>query len=456
MTTAKQLAYLLGALTLGFLLFTGCDISKPNNPNSSEKKGSAEVSIQLGKVGALAKKSAIDLNTLTLTLSATGETPVTQVIALSGSAQQTVTKIFDNLASQKEWILTAVTKDIEGMVIHSGTKAFTVPIEAVANVSLNLDAQYSMLKANLFPIRDSVTICSLSVDGQGVAGLSFAKGSRVGDTVNLSYDYLSATASGVLHTLVISAYGEMWGKQQLLYKGETTITAVSGVDQSSTITLSWVGPSTPPTGGASITVTLGAIGTITVNAELEGAAIVPPVTPPNTFTDPRDGKLYKTVTIGTQTWMAENLAYLPQVDAMADGSENVANGKYYYVYGYTPSGATEAEQVANAKVTANYTKYGVLYNWHAVKTGNIAPPGWHVPTEAEWDTLQNYLIANGYNWDNTTSGNKIAKSMAAQTDWIGSTFQGAIGNDLSKKQCQHVFGFAGRLSLQQWKFLQHW
>jgi uncharacterized protein (TIGR02145 family) len=46
--------------------------------------------------------------------------------------------------------------------------------------------------------------------------------------------------------------------------------------------------------------------------------------------------------------------------------------------------------------------------------------------------LQNYLIANGYNWDGTTSGNKIAKSMAATTDWKISTQAGAIGNDPAK------------------------
>ena len=41
----------------------------------------------------------------------------------------------------------------------------------------------------------------------------------------------------------------------------------------------------------------------------------------------------------------------------------------------------------------------------------FAPEGWRVPTDAEWTTLENYLIANGYNYDGTTTGNKIAKAM---------------------------------------------
>jgi uncharacterized protein (TIGR02145 family) len=75
-------------------------------------------------------------------------------------------------------------------------------------------------------------------------------------------------------------------------------------------------------------------------------------------------------------------------------------------------------------------KYGALYNWYVVSpinTKRIAPAGWHVPSKAEWDTLQNYLIANGYNWDNTTTGNKIAKALAAKTDWQTHTTAGTIG-----------------------------
>ena len=68
-----------------------------------------------------------------------------------------------------------------------------------------------------------------------------------------------------------------------------------------------------------------------------------------------------------------------------------------------------------------------LYNWYAVKgiydndpsTPNkeFAPEGWHVPSQAEWITLEEYLIDNGFNYDGTTIGNKIGKAMASTTGW---------------------------------------
>ena len=66
----------------------------------------------------------------------------------------------------------------------------------------------------------------------------------------------------------------------------------------------------------------------------------------------------------------------------------------------------------------------------------FAPEGWHVPSDAEWTTLEEYLIANGYNYDGSTTGDKIGKSMASTTGWSDSTNAGAppagaVGNDQS-------------------------
>jgi uncharacterized protein (TIGR02145 family) len=103
-----------------------------------------------------------------------------------------------------------------------------------------------------------------------------------------------------------------------------------------------------------------------------------------TFTDNRDGRVYKKITIGIQTWMAENLAYLPAVSPPADGSEI---DPYYYVCGY------EGSNVSDAKATANYDTYGVLYNWPAALTA--CPAGWHLPTDAEWTTLTDFPGLSG-------------------------------------------------------------
>ena len=87
------------------------------------------------------------------------------------------------------------------------------------------------------------------------------------------------------------------------------------------------------------------------------------------------------------------------------------------------------------------SKNGYLYNWYSVNTGKLAPTGWHVPTDAEWTTLENYLITNGYNYDNTTSGNKIAKSLASITSWSSNSNTGVVGNtDYPSKR--NVTGFS--------------
>jgi len=98
------------------------------------------------------------------------------------------------------------------------------------------------------------------------------------------------------------------------------------------------------------------------------------------FIDARDSQSYETVQIGDQCWMAENLAYLPGVSPSSQGSDS---DPYYYVYGYHGTNVTEA------KVTANYQIYGVLYNWPASE--EACPSGWHLPTDAECNALTSYL-----------------------------------------------------------------
>ncbi|MBW6536395.1 MAG: fibrobacter succinogenes major paralogous domain-containing protein [Mariniphaga sp.] len=153
-----------------------------------------------------------------------------------------------------------------------------------------------------------------------------------------------------------------------------------------------------------------------------------------TLIDERDGQRYKWVKIGEQIWMAENLAWLPSVSPSSQGSKTIPQ---YYVYGH------QGTDVAVAKQHANYRTYGVLYNWPAAMDGErssrtnpskvqgVCPAGWHLPSDAEWTQLENYLITNGYNYDGTTTGNKIAKSLAAKIKWNSYSDTGTIGNNLS-------------------------
>ena len=136
-----------------------------------------------------------------------------------------------------------------------------------------------------------------------------------------------------------------------------------------------------------------------------------------------DGNHYAVVHIGTQTWMAENLKTTRYQNHEEIGTTT----------GEIPNDATSKYQWAYGGNEENVAKYSRLYTWWAAADRrNIAPAGWHVPTDAEWTTLENYMIASGYNYDGSTTGNKIAKSLAATTDWISQPYTGAIGNDLCK------------------------
>ena len=86
-----------------------------------------------------------------------------------------------------------------------------------------------------------------------------------------------------------------------------------------------------------------------------------------TMIDTRDGKVYNTVQIGSQTWMAENLAYRTQLSFVTHDSY-IKTGIYCY--------NDDTSLIAN---------YGLLYSWDvAIKS---CPVGWHLPTKAEYDTL---------------------------------------------------------------------
>lgn len=94
------------------------------------------------------------------------------------------------------------------------------------------------------------------------------------------------------------------------------------------------------------------------------------------FTDGRDGKGYKTVRIGNQTWLAENLAFIPRVSP-------VASQGGIWVYGY------DGTDPAEARTTPNYSVYGCLYDLETALSA--VPDGWHLPTQEEWRTLAEFF-----------------------------------------------------------------
>lgn len=134
-----------------------------------------------------------------------------------------------------------------------------------------------------------------------------------------------------------------------------------------------------------------------------------------------DGNVYQTVLIGNQLWLADHLrvthfndgSEIPLVEDAGQWSSITTSARCYY------EGTDDAQDTGT---------YGILYNWHAVDSGKLAPEGWRVPSADDWMQLQEFLIQNGYNYDGTTNDNKIAKSMASQIGWDASLNEGAIGN----------------------------
>ncbi|RFZ95458.1 hypothetical protein D0C36_08025 [Mucilaginibacter conchicola] len=107
-----------------------------------------------------------------------------------------------------------------------------------------------------------------------------------------------------------------------------------------------------------------------------------PPAAPGTMVDV-DGNVYKTIKIGNQTWMMENLKVTHYRDGSAipkiedSGAWRLTNDGAYCSYDNS---------------TTNAKTYGLLYNWFAVTDAKkLAPKGWHIPTQAEWQALYNYI-----------------------------------------------------------------
>ena len=150
------------------------------------------------------------------------------------------------------------------------------------------------------------------------------------------------------------------------------------------------------------------------------------VTASTSFED-QNGNTIFSKTYGNQEWSTHNA----DVTTYRDGTPipEVDYNDHITFYGATTG------------VYMQTTDYGKFYNWYAImgihdddpSTPNkqFAPEGWHVPSLAEWEILRDYFIANGYNYDGTTTGNKIAKAMASTWDWSNDDSLGAVGNNPS-------------------------
>jgi uncharacterized protein (TIGR02145 family) len=135
------------------------------------------------------------------------------------------------------------------------------------------------------------------------------------------------------------------------------------------------------------------------------AGVVDPSTvEKSTFTDSRDDKTYKTVKIGSQTWMAENLSYRASSDSWCFGEDGKA-----YIDG------NDGVMLTPSQIQAYCDTYGRLYTWYTANT--VCPSGWKLPSTEDWNIL-------------TKSVGRIAgKQLKSTSGWVDHDGNDGNGTD---------------------------
>lgn len=134
-----------------------------------------------------------------------------------------------------------------------------------------------------------------------------------------------------------------------------------------------------------------------------------------------EGNMYKTVKIGTQVWMAENLKATKYSDNAV--IPNVTDNAEWIVL------TADAYSWAQNNEATFKPLYGALYNWYAVETGKLCPTGWHVPTDGEFSAMEVSLgmtteQANGTDFRGTDQGKKMKNTTGWATGSNGTNTSG--------------------------------
>ncbi len=233
--------------------------------------GTAQFSLQVGKVGALTKTSAISMKKLILTAVATGDKPdtVRDTSSISGNDQQTVHRSL-KLKPKSSWILYAKTLDQKDSVVHQGTtQAFSIKLQDTTNVTLILQSRFTMYQATFSNLPYSTSFGSdkvgvainrlvLKVDGVAKADSSVKDAFTPIQTVILGFDYVAVGQ----HNITLEAYGITGKYTGILYSGALSITTVPGEDGTRAVVLNWAGPNS---GAASASIIVGHVGKMNLN-----------------------------------------------------------------------------------------------------------------------------------------------------------------------------------------------
>ena len=136
-----------------------------------------------------------------------------------------------------------------------------------------------------------------------------------------------------------------------------------------------------------------------------------------------DNNEYHTITIGTQTWMVENL----KTTKYRNGDLIGTTSPYNLDISQEPAPKYQWAYDGNE---TNVENYGRLYSWYTITDlRNVAPIGWHVATYEDWMTLKYYLMENGYSSNYVKWDESIAKSLASKNLWKTTEYSSCVGNN---------------------------
>lgn len=328
---------------------TGAFTFKSYNPAVAKVSGNKVTIVGAGRASIVAVQAAtanFKTDSITATFTVTGLKPTLGALTLPSKKVGEPAFIIVNPTSNSTGLFTykssntAVAYVTGNMVTIKAAGTTVITAIQAATTTYSSDSTRATLTVTTGPI--APTLYSFVLPDKRVGDAPFAI-TAPGSTSAGAFTYTSsntgvATVSG--NTITIKA------------KGQTTITATQAANGNYTS------------------------GSITAVLTVEDRAVT------GTVTDV-DGNVYKTITIGTQTWMIENLKVAHYNDGTA--IPNVTDDN-------TWKGLTTAAYCNYKNDASIAATYGKLYNWYAVtNTKKLAPKGFHIPTDAEWTTLYNYL-----------------------------------------------------------------
>ena len=341
-----------------------------------------------GTIAELNCLSATNNGTLTATTTASG---VTSVISYTGGNGGT-----HNGQLVTSTGVTGLTATLQAGTFANGNGSLTYTItgtpatSGTASFALNIGGKTCTLTRDvLLPVGAISTLACATATNNGTLTATTA-------------------ASGV--TTVISYTGGNSGTHNGQVVSSTGLTGLTATLQAGTFangngSLTYTISGTPVTSGtASFALNIGGKScTVT-------RAVANPTSGYGSNITDIEGNSYKTVFIGTQQWMGENL----KTSKYSDGTTipNITDNTQWQ------NNTTGAWAYYNNDA-ANNAKYGKLYNWYAVSpttngNKNLCPTGWHVPTDAEWTVLMDYLGGDAL------AGGKMKE--VGTTKWISPNF----------------------------------